>query len=139
MERETVLPVVSLSLAWEEEENPSEAQLSERIDRQTELNPALDIAKSEIESLSIALCLNQWFAEKVKSVEDHQNIRFRIELPPPTISSLEEDLENFIISEEIVSGILEASMRTIEECEYENFIFFKNLQPVKNFTTPQKR
>ena len=137
VERETVLPVVSLSLAWEE--NPSEAQLSERIDRRTELNLALDLAKSEIESLSIALCLNQWFAEKVKSAEDPQNISFRIELPPPTISSLEEDLENFIMSEEIVSGILEASMRTIEECEYENLIFIKNLQPVKNFTTLQKR
>ena len=69
--------------------------------------------------------MNQWFAEKVKSAEDPQNISFRIELPPPTISSLEEDLENFIMSEEIVSGILEASMRTIEECEYENLISSK--------------
>ena len=40
VERETVLPVVSLSLAWEGKENPSEAQLSERTDRRTELNLA---------------------------------------------------------------------------------------------------
>ena len=43
------------------------------------------------------------------------------------------------MSEELVNGILEAAMRTLEECENENLIFIKNLQPVKSFTTPQKR
>ena len=43
------------------------------------------------------------------------------------------------MSEELVIGILEEAMRTNEECENENLISIKNLQPVKNCTTPQKR
>ena len=35
--------------------------------------------------------------------------------------------------------IVEEAMRTNEEIEKENVLFIKNLQPVKNYTTPQKR
>ena len=50
VKKETFMPEVSQSLACEEEESRSEAQLSERTDRRTDLNLALDLAKSEIKS-----------------------------------------------------------------------------------------
>ena len=49
-----------------EESNLSEAQLR-KPSRQTELRVALDQASSDIKRLSMELCSNRWFAEKVRS------------------------------------------------------------------------
>ena len=122
-------------------ENPSETQLSERT-RLSDLKVTLDQTSSKIVRLNRELCSNLWFTEKMKEIEElniHENLQSTNEPPP----HLEDDLEMFVMSEELINEILGKviEMKMQEALKFEDENPPENLQMSnkENYTTPQKR